>query len=540
VKLRDYFFFFSTLFCFFLSGCGEKAPEIVSIDPQIGIIGEILAIRGSGFGNEKNESYITIAGTPPTSSSYLSWNDNEILVKIPEFGDAGLVYIYRGRKKSNSAIFANLATIPETAGHETDSRPLIISIEPASAPIGSLITIHGSNFGQSRHNSGVFFPWDSEQLSKEIHVPEYVEVFEVEFGYELWSEREIQLRVPDGATSGNLEVRTPNGNSRLAYFEVTGKPGTKVYSDKRIYTLSCTADLKIEQAVIPNAFYLCMPQPAVSASQRNIRLLSRNKEPFMENYRGSSLFQFNDVHPRNGWEISLSWVAEVYAVEINIRNQNPVRLNKPSRAGTVYTIPSSLIPSDDPKVKSLAAEITGRERLPYPKAQRIYEWLISSAGIQAAPLSGGVPEALDEKKADNYQAALLFCALARAVDIPAIPVAGILVNRHKNTVRHYWAEFWLDGFGWVPLDPALGAGKVLLADFNLREDHAQYYFGNMDNQRIAFSRGELFLNQMTPGGRITGRSRDYSLQTIWEEATGGIESYSSHWSDVTIEEVYAR
>ena len=282
-----------------------------------------------------------------------------------------------------------------------------------------------------------------------------------------------------------------------------------------------------------------MPQPSETPSQRNVRLLSRSIEPFVDNYRGTSLYQFIDLGPKANRSITQSYVAEVYAVETAIRSQTPVRLNSPAPANTVYTLPSELIPSGDSRIKAMAAEIASRERYPFGKAQKIYEWLISSVGIQAAPLSGGALEALEEKQADSYRAAMLFCALARALEIPALPVAGVLINRQRAAARHYWAEFWIDGFGWVPLDPALGAG-VAPPDFNLRDDRDLYYFGNLDNQRIIFSRGERMLSQMAPRGRTAMRSRDYSLQNLWEEADGGIESYSSLWSNVTITGVYAQ
>jgi transglutaminase-like putative cysteine protease len=280
-----------------------------------------------------------------------------------------------------------------------------------------------------------------------------------------------------------------------------------------------------------------MPEPVVSASQRNVRLISRSREPFVENYRGTSLFQIIDTLPQVNHGITLSYVADVYAVETNVRDQAPVRLNAASPLGSIYTMPSALIPSDHEKIRTSAAEIIGRERFPWARAQKIYEWLIASGGIQERPLTGGALEALEERKADSYRAALLFCALARAVDIPALPGAGVLVNRSMTTTRHYWAEFWLDGFGWVPLDPALGAGMAP-QDFSLREDNRRYYFGNLDNQHIAFSRGETVLHQMTPRGRTSLRTRDFSFQNLWEEAVGGLESYSSLWSDVTITGMY--
>ena len=531
-----------------LASCREKGPEIESIYPRIGRMGDALTIRGKGFGNERGESFITIAGASPTSSSYLSWDDNEISVMIPEFGEAGLVYVHRGRKKSNPALFANQVTLPTlTEGSHTGNTPRISSLEPSSGAIGSLITIQGSNFGSSRESSGVFFVWGAESPSTEIHSPDFIETLEAEFGYELWTEREIRVRVPDGASSGNLEVRTPRGNSPPAYFEISGKPGTKIFKDKRSYSLSYSVDINIEKASVPNTLYIWMPQPVLSASQRNISLLSRSTEPFVENYRGTSLFQFVDTHSKTGNNITVSYVADVYAVETSIKSQTPVRLNRPSPLGTINILPSPLIPSDDPGIKAQSSNIVGNERNPYPKAQKIYDWIISSIQIDTSqidnsiivnsPLSGSVFKALEEKKADSFSASLLFCALARAAEIPAQPITGVIVSREGNAITHCWAEFWLDGFGWIPLDPALGAG-VPLPGFSLREDHVKYYFGSLDNQRVAFSRGERFLSQMTPWGQTSQRNREYSLQNLWEEAVEGLESYSSLWSDVTITGIY--
>jgi transglutaminase-like putative cysteine protease len=311
----------------------------------------------------------------------------------------------------------------------------------------------------------------------------------------------------------------------------------KSFKDKLTFVISYSAEFEIKKAQSPNSLYIWVPQPVKSASQRNIKLLSRSIEPLVENYRGTSLYQFVDIYPRTNESIVNFYAIDVYSIETNISNNNPVRLNIPSPIGTVSTQPSLLVPSGDPTIKAKAAEITGNERLPYPKAQRIYNWLISNLRFEANSVYGGALEALDEKRADSYRASLLFCALARASGIPAQPVAGVIVNRNKDTIKHYWAEFWLDGFGWIPLDPALGAG-LQLKDFNLKSDHAGYYFGSLDNNRIAFSRGERFLSQMTPHGHTTPRSRDYSLQNLWEEAAGGLDSYSSDWSDVTITSMY--
>ncbi|MDR2661632.1 MAG: IPT/TIG domain-containing protein [Treponema sp.] len=524
------------------SGCDEEAPRIDSIYPPIGRMGEVVTIRGENFGNEQDESYVTVAGIVPTLSSYITWQDDLISFTTPEFGESGLVYVHRGNKKSNAALFSNEETIPTpVTGVEAETGPQIASIEPKSAAVGSPVTIRGHNFGAFREGSAVFFAWGAEQspaapaeLIGSLSVP----VFESDFGYEAWGERELRVRVPDGAISGNLEIRTARGNSRGEYFEVAEKPGSKLYRDKRSYIISYGVDIRVADASTPNTLYIALPRPAVSASQRLGEQISGKTDPFIENYRGVSLYKLNELAPNTGTNIAVSYLVEVYAVETAV-NVSRIRSGRPSVLETAYTRPSPLVPSDDPLIMRQVTPIIGREQNPYRKARLIYNWLLSEGNIQTENRREDILTALVQKRTDPYQAALLFCALARAAGVAAQPQAGVLVDRSRATTPHYWAEFWIEGFGWIPVDPALGAGAAPPA-FNLRPDAAAYYFGSLDNQRICFSRGETTLSQMESRGRVTARDRSYALQNLWEEAAGELVSYSSLWGDIMIDGVYVQ
>jgi transglutaminase-like putative cysteine protease len=116
-------------------------------------------------------------------------------------------------------------------------------------------------------------------------------------------------------------------------------------------------------------------------------------------------------------------------------------------------------------------------------------------------------------------------------------VAGVLIDRDRQTIHHYWAEFWIDGLGWIPADPAMGASAPETAPFSTHPNRAGYYFGSIDSQRIAFSRGFSSLSLMDPRGRTVTRGRSYSLQNLWEEAVG-IDHYTSLWGDIIITGMY--
>jgi transglutaminase-like putative cysteine protease len=524
--------------------CNSKIPVISSIDPKIGNMGDIITLRGRNFGVVREGAYVSIAGVAPTNSSYYTWQDDLILLRIPESGESGLVYVHVKGRKSNGVLFSNSAAVPQLVeGEDFGMEPKIAAVSPQTGAPGTLVTITGNNFGASREDSGVFFSWDYESLSINPYVvtePEFIEVSETELGYEVWNAHEIRVRLPDGAVSGNLKIKTPNGESRSVFFDVTGKPGSKNFKDKRSYTISYSVDVKITEASRPNTLYLWIPLPVTSASQRNVKLISRSINPFVENHRGVSLYKLDNLTAGSTHTINLSFSVEVYAVETGTRPAS-IRQGK-SPLITAHTQSSSLIPADNSQIKKTVENIIGREQNPYIKAKLLYDWIIKNIDIIETPLNTmGAALALGQKKADSCSAALLFTAMARAAKVPCIPAAGVLINRQSQTMRHYWAEIWIDDFGWLPVDPVLGAGAVPDSFINKEGiDLVNYYFGNIDSQRITFSRGELNLSQMESRGRLVSHTQSYSLQNIWEEAGGGLVSYSSLWGDIIIRGTYVQ
>jgi len=532
-------FFISLLF---VVSCRPQAPVIYSISPQIGNTGEPLAIQGANFGNEKGASSVTVAGVQPTGTSYLEWRNNEIKIIVPEFSEAGLVYVHVRGRKSNGMLYSNRASLPkQAAGVAYGQGPRAASITPQIGAIGTLVSITGTGFGNTRGSGGVFFSWDAKKTASapaEIIQQEFIEASGADFDIELWTEREIRVHVPDGAVSGNVEVRTSRGSSPPLFIDLANRPGTKTFHDKRNFIISCSVNIKTGAAEKPNTLYLWVPRPAALSSQRNTEILSSSTEPFIENYRGISIFKLDNLAAYSETRLNISWKVEVYSIETAIRPQS-IRQEAASPARDEYTKSAPQLPSADPRIKNQAAAIVGREQNPYIKAQKIYEWMLKEFSFTQNLSDSDVFSALEKKKADFYTAAMLYSSLLRSAGVPCMPVAGVLVSRSRQTMNHWWAEFWIDGFGWVPADPVMGADAVP-AQFGDRPDRENYYFGNIDSQRIAFSRGFSDLAQMDPRGRTVAHGRSYALQNLWEESVGGIESYSSLWGAVTITGMYAQ
>ncbi|HEV8608707.1 MAG TPA: transglutaminase domain-containing protein [Thermoanaerobaculia bacterium] len=141
-----------------------------------------------------------------------------------------------------------------------------------------------------------------------------------------------------------------------------------------------------------------------------------------------------------------------------------------------------------PRVRDLARRITWGERTPEGKARAIYEWLVNTMVYDKTTPGWGLGDterACDVQKGNCTDFHSVFISLARAEGIPARFVIGFPLKKEPaGTVPgyHCWAEFYLDGVGWVPVD-ASDASKTM--DARRRE----YLFGNLDPDRIQFTVG---------------------------------------------------
>jgi len=85
-----------------------------------------------------------------------------------------------------------------------------------------------------------------------------------------------------------------------------------------------------------------------------------------------------------------------------------------------------------------------------------------------------VDEIVKRGSAECRGHALLFIALCRACDIPARPIWGIVRlppgadRKFGDIVSHNWAEVYVSGAGWVPVDPRRTATLGFLPNYYMR------------------------------------------------------------------------
>ncbi|MBW1895142.1 MAG: transglutaminase domain-containing protein, partial [Deltaproteobacteria bacterium] len=126
----------------------------------------------------------------------------------------------------------------------------------------------------------------------------------------------------------------------------------------------------------------------------------------------------------------------------------------------LYLAPNRLGPIDG-EVKKLADDITEGKNTLLEKAKAVYDWTCENT--YRNPKTRGCGEGnvcllLNDPGGKCVDINSIFVALAKAAGIPAREMFGIRQGKESGqditTWYHCWAEFYLPGNGWIPVDPA--------------------------------------------------------------------------------------
>lgn len=178
-----------------------------------------------------------------------------------------------------------------------------------------------------------------------------------------------------------------------------------------------------------------------------------------------------------------------------------------------YLGATSLGPVDG-EVGKLARSITAGKTTVLEKARAVYDWTCENTYRDPKTRGcgeGNVCNLLARPGGKCADIHSVFVALARAAGVPAREVFGIRLGKKESeditTWQHCWAEFFLPGYGWVPVDAADVRKAMLTENLKLDDprtaDYRAYFWGGLDPYRVKLSQGrDLTLNPPQPGGPV--------------------------------------
>ncbi len=511
-------------------------PELYSVEPAAALPGELLVLEGDNFGEVNRDSEVLIAGMRPARSAYRSWSDSKITLTVPDDIGSGRIFVRNSKGISNGLLFTNKGHIPIVLeGPAEPGVPFIESITPDSGPVGTEISIKGMNFGLERQDGTVFFTFFSgadNEKRENTGGDSTIACSVIDFDYKSWSDQEVTVSVPDGASPGGVVLLTNRGESNSVYFEVTNPVGVKRYPRVKGYQVSYGVEISQVNSSGQASMEVWIPAISGSSAQRGIEG-NYEPEPLWKDYLGVMRYNLNEFDPWTKHTLTQNYWFDRYSIETTIHDRSIQNYRRDTQLYRRYTEGGVLFPVEEEPFASAALRQARRSSSPYATARALYDYLLEKMEVAESSPAQTATEAIGLGRGDSYDYALSYVTLCRAAGIPARPVAGFIVYGNKNSRRHYWAEFYLENFGWVPVDPALGDG-LPMGDLIGVDNPQQYYFGNLDNQHIVMSRGIINIPPIDPQARVVRYERGYSLQTIHEEYSRSINRYRSVWKDLEV------
>lgn len=143
-------------------------------------------------------------------------------------------------------------------------------------------------------------------------------------------------------------------------------------------------------------------------------------------------------------------------------------------------------------ISRMAREIVATETNPYLAARKIYDYIVNNVDYSYMPHFALWPR-ISQTESDyvhKYQRgdcgaqSMYFSAMCRSLGIPARTTGGWQLFTDAFA-GHFWAEFYLPNYGWIPVDTSCAQLAIYPKDLTAeqRQIFIDYYFGNQDSVR---------------------------------------------------------
>lgn len=170
---------------------------------------------------------------------------------------------------------------------------------------------------------------------------------------------------------------------------------------------------------------------------------------------------------------------------------------------------STQIPNDG-LAHTLGERIVGRIKDPVAQAKSIYDWVVDNTVYNPDLPAGGSGDVRKQLESGQYGGRSadingLFVALCRGIGIPARRVYGLRVapsrlfrslgvaNESASRDQHCRAEFYIPGYGWIPVDPSDARRAIALEGLSDRDSKLtalkKILFGVWEMNWVAFNVG---------------------------------------------------
>lgn len=247
----------------------------------------------------------------------------------------------------------------------------------------------------------------------------------------------------------------------------------------RIYVTPTT---QIENGMLLRAW---LPAPnSTITRQQDIKLIYSNIESKLNLAQPHSVCYMEQIYDSmtiNKFEVKYQFTtyAEYHQLPQNFKHKKSDPTDKEISKYLQQKAPHCQF-SDN--IRELSNKIIGNETRPYFQARLLFvamRTLYPWASAREYSTIDNIPEyVITNHHGDCGQITLLYITLCRYLGIPARWQSGFMLHPGYENL-HDWAEIYIEGMGWIPVDASFG-----VQTWGTTDEEKYFYFGGMDAFRM--------------------------------------------------------
>ncbi len=314
-----------------------------------------------------------------------------------------------------------------------------------------------------------------------------------------------------------------------------------------------TERLEIPEDMLPETGVLKIwyPLPLETGSQRNVSVTNLSCEEYIVSgpvTEGQIGYVYYEV-PVEEIPGDLVITADIgYTSYEEICNVNPDDVgvyNTKDPEYIQYTTSARNIEITD-EIKQKAGEIVGGETNPYIQVQKIYGYIIDTYPYSYVPHLA--TDTIEPKTAESTYMfntghgdcgtqSMFFSAMCRSLGIPARAPGGYQMLLSETPASHFWAEYYIEGYGWIPCDPTVAeiADWLDISD-EKRDLFRKYYANNLDPARFVIQQDvDLEMTPPIPDDAVVFRLVRQKPAIVSDTSESDLDFLSGNYFTVDLE-----
>ena len=279
---------------------------------------------------------------------------------------------------------------------------------------------------------------------------------------------------------------------------IAKKPATAWQQYSNPYTYLGTEAISVPRAELPKTgtFKMWFPLPVIMGPQDSVSVISITPGTYVKqppSTSGDISLAYMEVpleQLTGDLNVSVQFQFTHYQENFQVDTGNVGTYDKTSTLYKLYTrsYGNTYISED---IRQTALKVAGSEKNPYLQAKKLYEYIIKNIKYSFMPHATMWPRGEREsvyvhrmKRGDCGAQSMYFSAMCRSLGIPARTTGGwqLLLGEFAG---HFWAEFFLPNYGWIPVDPTAAdmSDWTNAITEQQRQEYKQFFFANQDPMR---------------------------------------------------------